>query len=87
MRRAGQTSQLLMQDWRRKSATRPISCLGSAPTPESRRSLSGWERTLTQAVFGSPLYGVLAALVNVAFEGAEFKDGEYGQQRIRALLR
>jgi len=42
---------------------------------------------MTRAVFGSPLYGVLAILVNVTFEGTEFKDGEYDQQRIRVLLR
>lgn len=42
---------------------------------------------VTRAMFRSPLYGVLAILVNVAFEGTEFKDGEYDHQRIRALLR
>jgi hypothetical protein len=38
--------------------------------------------TETTKLFGSPLYGVLAILMNVAFEGAG-----YDQQRIRALLR
>ena len=38
--------------------------------------------TETTKIFGSPLYGVLAILTNVAFEGAG-----YDQQRIRALLR
>lgn len=38
--------------------------------------------TETAKIFGSPLYGVLAILTNVAFE-----DAGYDQQRIRALLR
>lgn len=42
---------------------------------------------VTRAMFGSPLYGVLATLVNVAFEGTDLKGGEYDQRRIRALLR
>ena len=38
--------------------------------------------TETAKIFGSPLYGVLAILTNIAFEGSG-----YDQQRIRALLR
>jgi hypothetical protein len=38
--------------------------------------------TETRKIFETPLYGILAILTNVAFEGAGFN-----QQRIRALLR